>query len=99
MRILNRLKDCKFAQQVALCEALSVQKVEDLEVSFYRDASYALEVSKITGDIIALLLGVNVTHAFRSDMTLLEFVKAMICFWHCLLFSNDCIVCYCMYIV
>jgi hypothetical protein len=47
-----------------------------LEVSFYRDASHASEVSKITGDLIALLLGVNVTHAFRSDMTLLEFVEA-----------------------
>lgn len=28
------------------------------------------------GDIIALLLGVNVARAFRSDMTLLEFVEA-----------------------
>ena len=62
--------------QKSLSEALSVQKAEDLEVSFYRDASHALEVSKITGDLIALLLGVKVTHAFRSDMTLLEFVEA-----------------------
>ena len=62
-------------QQVSLSEALSVQKAEDLEISFFRDTSHALEVSKITGDLIALLLGVNVAHAFRSDMTLLEFVE------------------------
>ncbi|CAK9037285.1 OVARIAN TUMOR DOMAIN-containing deubiquitinating enzyme 10 (OTU domain-containing protein 10) (Deubiquitinating enzyme OTU10) [Durusdinium trenchii] len=65
----------RLVQQVSLSEALSVQKAEDLEISFFRDTSHALEVSKITGDLIALLLGVNVAHAFRSDMTLLEFVE------------------------
>ena len=57
-----------------------------MEVSFYRDASHALEVSKITGDLIPLLLGVNVTPAFRSDMTLLEFVEAML--------GQPCITCF-----
>ena len=76
VRILHRLKDCRLAKQVSLCEALSVQKAEALEVSFYRDTSYAFEVSKITGDLIALLLGVSVAHVFRADMTLLHFVEA-----------------------
>lgn len=70
--ILKRVKDCKLAPQVSLNEA----KAHELEVSFYRDPSLALEVSKITGDLIALLLGINVSHAFHSDMTLLAFVKA-----------------------
>ena len=76
-RILHRLKDCRLAPQVRLSEALSVQKAEDLEASFYRDTSYALAVSKITGDLIALLLTVvkNVSGIFRSDMTLMEFVE------------------------
>lgn len=76
VRILHRLKDSRLAKQVSLCEALSVQKAEALEVSLYRDTSYALEVSKITGDLIALLLGVNVAHVFRADMTLQHFVEA-----------------------
>ena len=79
MRILIRLKDNELAPQISLREAVSVQGVEDLEASFYRDASHALEVSKITGDLIALLQGVNgvnVTHPFRSEMTLKEFVEA-----------------------
>ena len=89
VRILNRLKACKLAQQVSLSEALSVQKAEDMEVSFYRDASHALEVSKITGDLIPLLLGVNITPAFRSDMTLLEFVEARPCQPGILRFPTD----------
>lgn len=32
-------------------------------------------MSKITGDLIALLLGINATEVFRNDMTLLEFVE------------------------
>lgn len=77
-RILHCLKDCRLAPQVRLSEALSVQKAEDLEASFYRDTSYALAVSKITGDLIALLLTVNVKNVsgiFCSDMTLMEFVE------------------------
>ena len=75
VRILNRLKGCRLAEQVALSEAIGVQKAEDLEISFFRDASHAVEVSKITGDLIALVLGVKSAHAFRSDMTLQEFVE------------------------
>eukprot|EP00435_Cladocopium_sp_Y103_P061163 s32_g22.t2 len=74
VRILTRLKDNELAQQVSLHEAVR----SNLEVSFYRDASHALEVSKITGDLIALLQGVNgvnVTHPFRREMTLREFVE------------------------
>ena len=75
-RILNRVKDCPIAEQVPLSVALSTQKVEDLEIAFFRDNQYALEVCKITGDLISLLLGVNVARLFRSDMTLLQFVEA-----------------------
>ena len=75
MRILQRLKSCRLVQQVSLSEALSVQKAEDLEISFFRDTSRASEVSKITGDLIALLLGIRLAQVFRSDMTLLEFVE------------------------
>ena len=74
-RILTRVKDCRIAEQVPLSAALSAQKVEDLETAFFRDTPYALEVCKITGDLIALLLGVSVTRGFRSDMTLLQFVE------------------------
>ncbi|CAK9037327.1 E3 ubiquitin-protein ligase rnf213-beta (Mysterin-B) (Mysterin-beta) (RING finger protein 213-B) (RING finger protein 213-beta) (RING-type E3 ubiquitin transferase rnf213-beta) [Durusdinium trenchii] len=44
VRILNRLKGCRLAEQVALSEAIGVQKAEDLEISFFRDASHAVEV-------------------------------------------------------
>ena len=56
-------------------EALSMQKAEDLEVSLFRDMSRTSEVSKITGNLIALLQGIHVAQVFRSDMTLLEFVE------------------------
>ena len=41
----------------------------------FSNVARSSEVSKITGDLIALLLGVNATEVFRNDMTLLEFVE------------------------
>ena len=79
-RILSRLKDFRAAPQVHLSQALGAQKAEDLEASFFRDTGRAQEVSRITGDLISLLLGVNTSAGcgiFSSDMTLQEFVERL----------------------
>ena len=78
VRILNRVKvDCsRLAPQISLNNALSVQRAEELEASFFRDSAKALEVSKITGDLIALLLGArSMVGIIRGDMTLRQFVE------------------------
>ena len=47
-----------------------------MEASFFRDSAKALEVSKITGDLIALLLGArSMVGIIRGDMTLRQFVE------------------------
>ncbi|CAE7864415.1 unnamed protein product, partial [Symbiodinium necroappetens] len=78
VRILNRVKvDCRrLAPQISLNNALSVQRAEELEASFFRDSAKALDVSKITGDLIALLLGArSLVGIIRGDMTLRQFVE------------------------
>ncbi|CAJ1431948.1 unnamed protein product [Effrenium voratum] len=78
VRILTRVKSCQVVPQMSLRKALSVQRAEQLETDLYRDTAHALEVSKITGDLITLLLGVRTTSIFRSDMTLLEFINLLL---------------------
>eukprot|EP00439_Symbiodinium_sp_Y106_P067966 s2001_g11.t1 len=78
VRILNRVKaDCRrLAPQVSLNNALGVHRAEELEAAFFRNSAKASEVSRITGDLIALLLGArHMDGIIRGDMTLRQFAE------------------------
>jgi len=70
---------CQLAPQVSLKEAVGTRKAEDLEQAFYRDAAYAEEAGRISGDLIPLLLGCRQAgSAVHGDMTLQALVQVCV---------------------